>query len=49
MTLPLPDALLAIPHRGDANALLFQEFGEKIADFAIIIDDEDVRGLVHAM
>ena len=41
--------LLAVAHRGDPDALLFQEAGEKIADFAVVVDDEDVRGLVHGL
>ena len=40
---------LAVAHRGDADALLFQETREQVADVAVIIDDEDVGRLVHAM
>jgi hypothetical protein len=46
---PRASGLLAIAHRGDADSLLLQEAGEKIADFTIIVDDKNMRGLVHAM
>jgi hypothetical protein len=46
---PSSPSFLAVADRGHANALFFQKTGEQIADFAIVIDDEYVRGLVHGM
>jgi hypothetical protein len=40
---------LAVADGGDADALFLEESRQKIANFAIVIDDEDMRGLVHAM
>ena len=40
---PGPSGLLAVAHGGDPDALLFQEAGEQIANFAVVVDDEDVR------
>ena len=44
-----PDAagLPRVAGDGDAHALAFEEFAEKLADLAVIIDDEDVGCCVH--
>ena len=46
---PCASCFPAVAHGGDADALLLQEAGEKIADLAIVVDDEDVWRLVHGM
>jgi hypothetical protein len=46
---PGASGFLAVADGGDADALLFKEAGEQVADFAVVIDDEDVGRLVHAL
>ena len=39
--------LLAVARGGDAQALAFQEFGQQVADFAVVIDDQNMRHGFH--
>ncbi len=42
-----PARFLGIPRGGDAQALAFEEFSEQIADFTVIIDDQNVGHGLH--
>jgi hypothetical protein len=44
---PEAPSLPRIARGADAQALAFEEFREKLADFAIIVDDQDMRLRVH--
>ena len=40
---PRAARLFAVAHGGDPNLLLFQKPREQIADFTVVVDDEDMR------
>ena len=39
--------LPAIPRRGDAQPMLLQEAREQVADFPVVVDQQDMRGRFH--
>ena len=39
----------AVPHGGNANLLLLQKPCEQVADFTVVIDDEDMRLRFHGL
>ena len=39
--------LPAVRHRGGAQAVLLEIAGDQLADFAIVIDDQDVIDMIH--